>query len=56
MTRIISIKKQSKRTQKAFYSKQRGSWNGVCPTTRIVPSGKTYNRDKAKREIRDFAY
>lgn len=56
MTRIVSIKKQSKRTQKEFYSKQRGSWNGVCPTTRIVPSGKTYNRNRLKHEVQELLY
>lgn len=50
--RVVPIRKQSKLAQKAYYSKKRGSWNGVCPVTRVVPSGKVYDRNRDKREIR----
>lgn len=52
MEKLIPLEKQSKRAQKAHHSKRRGSWNGVDPVTRIVPSGKLYDRNRAKRETR----
>ncbi|SBW00011.1 conserved hypothetical protein [uncultured Eubacteriales bacterium] len=50
MKKLIPLKKQSKRAKKAYHAKQRGSWHGVCPITRTVPSGRTYDRNRAKRE------
>ena len=52
MKQIIPLNKQSKKKQKEFHSKQRGSWNGISPVTRTVPSGKTYDRNRSKRELR----
>lgn len=52
MKQIVPLKKQSKRAQRAFHSKQRGSWYGVNPVTQTVPSGKVYDRGKMKRETR----
>lgn len=34
------------KAQKEYYAKQRGTWGGLNPVTRSVPSGKTYNRNK----------
>ena len=31
MVNIVPLKKQSKRAQKEFHSKRRGSWYGVSP-------------------------
>lgn len=31
MNKLTPLKKQAKRAQRAFYTKQRGSWNGLCP-------------------------
>lgn len=50
MKNFIPIEKQSKKARKKHYAKQRGSWNGVNPVTRSVPSGKAYNRNKIKCE------
>lgn len=52
MRKIVDLKKQSKKSQKAFYAKQRGSWCGVNPITRVVPNGKAYSRAKAKADAR----
>ena len=51
MKQMIPLKKQSKKAQK----KQRGSWYGICPITRTVPNGKAYDRNRIKREDREFA-
>ena len=52
MKTVIPLSKQSKRAQKEFHAKQRGSWNGLSPVTRVVPSGKAYNRNQVKRDLR----
>ena len=52
MVNIVPLKKQSKRAQKEFHSKRRGSWYGISPVTRTVPSGKAYDRKRIKREDR----
>lgn len=52
MRKIISLEKQQKKAQKAYHAKQRGSWYGVNPVTRVVPSGKGYSRAKAKVDAR----
>lgn len=47
---MTELKKQSKKAQKAYHAKQRGSWNGVSPVSRVVPDKKhSYNRQKFKR-------
>lgn len=53
MKQFIPLNKQSKKAQKEYHAKQRGSWNGVSPVTRIVQSGKTYDRNQIKRENRN---
>ena len=50
--KVIPLYKQSKRAQKEYHAKQRGSWNGISPVTRTVPSGKAYDRNRVKREDR----
>ena len=49
MEKMTPLKKQSKRAQKEFHNKKRGSWNGINPVTRTVPSGKAYDRNQMKR-------
>ena len=49
---MVSLKKQSKKAQREFYRSQRGSWNGLCPVTRVVESRKVYDRGRTKRELR----
>ena len=51
MNKLTPLKKQAKRAQRAFYTKQCGSWNGLCPVTKRIESGKTYCRAKSKREL-----
>lgn len=48
MKQFVPLEKQSKKAQRAYYAKQRGSWYGVSPVTRSVPNGKAYNRNRAK--------
>ena len=52
MNKSIPLAKQSKRAQKEFNSRRRGSWRGINPVTRAVPSGKAYDRSRAKRDAR----
>ena len=47
---MVSVPKQTKRQQKEYYSKRRGSWGDVKPVTRIVKSKKIYNRKKIRQE------
>lgn len=51
MKKIVPIKKMSKKVQKEYYSRKRGSWNGVVPTTKIVKSKKVYDRKKFKKNL-----
>ena len=50
MLKTIPLTKQSKKQQRAFHAAKRGSWNGVNPVTRVVPSKKLYDRNRVKRE------
>lgn len=52
MVNTVPLKKQSKRAQKEFHNKQRGSWYGITPVTRTVPSGRAYDRKRIEREDR----
>ena len=52
MRKVIPLEKMSKKKQKEYHAKQRGSWYGLSPVTRIVPSGKTYDRNRVKQAAR----
>ena len=52
MSQMIPLHKQSKKKQKEYHAKQRGSWYGISPVTRCVPSGKFYDRNRMKRDSR----
>ena len=52
MTKMTPIAKQSKSKQREYYASKRGSWNGISPVTRIVPSRRAYDRNRMKRETR----
>ena len=52
MTQFVPLHKQSKKAQKEHHAKQRGSWYGLSPVTHTCPSGKTYDRNKAKHHNR----
>ena len=54
--RYVTIDKRSKKAQKEYYSKQRGTWGELNPVTRSVPSGKTYNRNRDKQKNRKIYY
>ncbi len=49
MVKMTPLKKQSKSKQREYYAAKRGSWNGVSPETRIVPSGRAYDRNRMKQ-------
>ena len=44
----VPLDKRSKRAQRAWYADRRGSWNGLCPVSRIRPSGKRYDRNRLR--------
>lgn len=48
MLKMVSLQKRSKKQQKQYHQAKRGSWNGVNPVTRSVPSGKIYDRARDK--------
>ena len=50
--KFVPLDKRSKKEQRAYHAQQRGSWNGVNPVTRVVPSKKVYSRKRA--EYRKF--
>ena len=50
MKKLVPLKKQSKKKQKEYHDKQRGSWNWLSPVTRTVPNGKAYDRNRVKRK------
>ena len=47
---MIPLTKQSKKQQRAYFAAKRGSWNGVNPVPRTVPSKKLYDRNRMKRD------
>ena len=49
MISIVPLNKQSKKKQRAYHARQRGSWYGLNPVTRIVPNRKGYDREREKR-------
>ena len=48
MEKMIPLAKQSKASRRKYHLARRGSWNGLSPVTRVVPSGKIYDRKKLK--------
>lgn len=48
----IPLEKRSKREQRRFHARQRGSWYGLSPVTRKVDSDKGYNRGRVRQETR----
>ena len=49
MAQPVPLNKRSKKAQKEYYAKGRGSWYGLNPVTRTVPGGKVYDRNRVKR-------
>ncbi len=56
MKKNVSLEKQSKKAQREYYSKRRRTWGTLNPVTRSVPSGKAYNRKKAKQKMRKTSF
>lgn len=52
MTQLVPLDKRSKKAQREYHAKQRGSWHGVNPITRTVQSRKTYDRVRVKQADR----
>ena len=52
MKQPVPLNKQSKRAQRAYHTARRGGWHGLSPVTRVRPSGKAYDRSRAKRAAR----
>lgn len=52
MNQMVPLKKRSKKAQKEYHNKQRGTWYGLCPVTRTVPNGRAYDRQRVQREVR----
>ena len=53
MAQMVPMNKRSKKVQKEYHAKQRGSWYGLSPVTRTVPRGKVYDRNRVKRAARN---
>ena len=53
MAQMVPLNKRSKKAQKEYHAKQRGSWYGINPITRTMPSGKVYDRNRVKRAARN---
>lgn len=47
--KVVPLKKQSKKAQRAYHARSRRDWNGVKPVTRVVKSKKVYNRKKLEK-------
>ena len=52
MTQLVPLDKRSKKAQREYHAKQRGSWHGVNPITRTAQSRKTYDRARVKQADR----
>lgn len=52
MTKFVSLRKRSKKEQKAYYAAQRSSWGTVKPYRQVHKSKRDYNRTQSKRELR----
>ena len=50
--KMIPLSKQSKKKQKQYHARQRGSWNGVSPVSRTEPDRKKYDRNREKQAAR----
>lgn len=52
MVQMVPLHKQSKKKQREYHAKQRGSWYGLNPVTRTVPNRKAYDRNRVKQADR----
>lgn len=49
---MVPLDKRSKKEQRAYHARQRGSWYGLSPVTRTVPNRKAYDRNRLKQRGR----
>ena len=49
---MVPLDKRSKKEQRAYHARQRGSWYGLSPVTRTVPNRKVYDRNRLKQRDR----
>lgn len=49
MRKTVPVNKMSAKKRKEYYSKDRASWFGVVPVTKVVPNKKAYDRKRAVR-------
>ena len=54
LNNYIPKSKRSKKVQKALHAENRKSWNGLRPTTQIIPNKKKYNRKKLKNRDKNI--
>lgn len=54
MRKFIPLSKQSKKAQRAYHAKHRGSWYGLSPVTRKVPSRKGYDRKRERQALQEL--
>ena len=52
MKQLTPLHKRSKKAQREYHARQRGSWYGVNPVTRTAPSRKAYDRASVKQADR----
>lgn len=52
MTRMVPLDKRSKKQQREYHARQRGSWYGLNPVTRTVANRKGYDRNRIKQRDR----
>ena len=48
MEKLTPLSKKSKKEQRAYHRKQRGTWGSLKPVSRIAPNGKAYVRCRVK--------
>lgn len=48
--KMIPLEKQSKSARLSYHKSHRGSWNGLCPVTRVAPNRKAYNRRRDRKQ------
>lgn len=48
--KYVEIKKQSKKTQKAYYAQQRLTWGNVNPASRVEPDRKKFRKAARSRD------
>ena len=53
MNNFTSFSKLSKKEQEKINKSKRKDWGDISPVTKVVPSGKAYNR-KSKHPNKDF--